>query len=70
MGEAELQPNNNLLIIHAVINIYGDAANEALAFQIATDIEKFWNDADGKVTIRDGWFSKNIYNVNIGRYKN
>ena len=63
MGEAELQPNNNLLIIHAVIIIYGDAANEALAFQIATDIEKFWNDAEGKVAIRDGWFSKKIFDV-------
>ncbi len=63
MGEVELQPNNNLLIIHAVIIIYGDAANEALAFQIASDIEKFWNAAEGKVTIRDGWFSKKIYKV-------
>jgi hypothetical protein len=63
MGEVELQPNNNLLIIHAVINIYGDAATEDLAFQIATDIEKFWNDAGGKVAFRDGWFSKKIYNV-------
>ena len=63
MGEVELQPQNNLLIIHAVIIIYGDAANEALAFQIATDIEKFWNDAEGKVAIRDGWFSKKIYDV-------
>ena len=63
MGEVELQPQNNLLIIHAVIILYGDAANESLAFQIATDIEKFWNDAEGKVAIRDGWFSKKIYQV-------
>jgi len=71
MGEAELQPNNNLLIIHAVIIIYGDAANDGLAFQIATDIEKFWNDAEGKVAIRDGWFSKKSYNVRfriIGKF--
>ena len=71
MGEAELQPANNLLFIHAVINIYGDAANEGLALQIATDIEKFWNDAKGKVAIRDGWFSKRIYQVRfnmIGKY--
>ena len=38
MGEVELQPQNNLLIIHAVIILYGDAANKSLAFQIATDI--------------------------------
>ncbi len=63
MGEVELQPNNNLLFIHAVINIYGDAANEDLGFQIARDIQKFWNDAEGKVAIRDGWFSKKIYDV-------
>ena len=63
MGEAELLPKSNLLIIHAVINIYGDAANEDLAFQIAFDIEQFWNDAEGKVAIRDGWFSKKVYDV-------
>lgn len=63
MGEAELQPNNNLLIIHAVMIIYGDAANDELAFQVAKDIEKFWNDAEGKVAIRDGWFSRKIYDV-------
>ncbi len=63
MGEVELQPENKLLIIHAAIIIYGDAANEALALQIATDIEKFWNDAEGKVAIRDGWFSKKIFHV-------
>ncbi|HEX2684077.1 MAG TPA: peptidase M10 [Ferruginibacter sp.] len=63
MGEAELQPNNNLLVIHAVINIYGDAANEDLAYRIAKDIEEFWNAAEGKVSIRDGFFSKKIYRV-------
>ena len=58
MGEAELQLSNNLLIIHAVINIYGDAANEELSLQIAKDIEYFWNAAEGKVLISTGWFSK------------
>ena len=71
MGEAELKPYSNQLIIHATIIIYGDAANNDLAFHIATHIEKFWNDADGKVSIRDGWFSKKIYKVRfniIGKY--
>ena len=71
MGEVELLPGRNLLIIHAVIIIYGDAANNGLAFQIATDIEKFWNDAEGKVSIKTGWFSKKIYNVRfnmVGEY--
>ncbi len=63
MGEAELQPKNNLLIIHAVIIIYGDAANDELAFQIAKDIEECWNVGEGKVQISDGWFSKKAYNV-------
>jgi hypothetical protein len=63
MGEAELQPNNNLLIIHAVINIYGDAANDDLSFQIAKDIENFWNEAEGKVQIRENWFSRKTYDA-------
>ena len=63
MGEAELQPNNNLLLIHAVIIIYGGAANEDLAFQIAKDIENFWNEAEGKVEKNEGWFSKKTYDV-------
>jgi hypothetical protein len=63
MGEAELQPDKNLLTIHAVIIIYGDVANDELAFQIAADIQNFWNAAEGKVAMRDGWFSKKIYDV-------
>ena len=63
MGEAELQPNNNLLIIHAVINIYGHAANDDLSIKIAEDIESFWNEARGKALITENWFSKKIYNV-------
>jgi hypothetical protein len=63
MGEAELQPNNNLLIIHAVINIYGDAANDELSIRIASDIESCWNEAEGKVAINENWFSKKTYNV-------
>jgi hypothetical protein len=63
MGEAELLHDKNLLIVHAVIIIYGDAANDELALEVARDIEKFWNDAEGKVTIRNGWFSKKTYHV-------
>lgn len=63
MGEVELQPGNNLLIIHAVINIYGDAANDALSMQIAKDIENFWNQAEGKVAIKENLFSKRFYQV-------
>ena len=71
MGEVELQPTNNLLILHAVINIYGDAANDDLSFQIAGDIENFWNEVEGKVAVSEGWFSKKIYHVRFsitGKY--
>jgi len=63
MGEAELQPNNNLLIIHVVIICYGDAANDALSRQIAKDIEDHWNEADGKVQLKESWFTSKMYNV-------
>jgi len=72
MGEAELQPVNDLLIIHAVIIIYGDAAGDELAKHIASDIESFWNAAEGTVSIREKWFSKKIYRVLFkveGRYE-
>ncbi len=51
MGEVELK--NNQLIIHAVIFIYGDAANDDIARFVAADIAHFWNDAQGKATIRN-----------------
>lgn len=63
MGEVELLPDKNLLIIHAVIIVYGDAAHDELAVQLAKDIEKTWNEAEGEVAIRDGWFSKKTYGV-------
>ncbi len=63
MGEAEIQADKNLLTIHAVIIIYGDAANDDLAIQIAQDIQNFWNATEGKVAMRDGWFAKKIYDV-------
>ena len=63
MGEAELRPHSKLLIIHASIIIYGDAANDILAKQIAKDIEEHWNEADGKVQISEGWFVKKTYHV-------
>jgi hypothetical protein len=53
MAEAELLPHKNLLVINAVIFIYGDAANDDIATFIAADIEHFWNDAKGKVVIKN-----------------
>lgn len=63
MGEAELLPNNNLLIIHAVIIIYGEAANDDISFQIARDIENFWNEPEGKVALSENFFSRKTYHV-------
>lgn len=60
MGEAELRPDNNVLIIHAVLIFYGDAANDSLSFQIAKDIEDHWNEAGGTVRIK-----KRLYNVSF-----
>jgi hypothetical protein len=63
MGEAEILPNNNVLVIHAEMIIYGDAANEDLSLQIAADIENYWNAAAGKVIINTGWFAKKHVDV-------
>jgi hypothetical protein len=53
MGEAQLLPHKNQLFINAVIFIYGDAANDAIAKFIAADIAHFWNDAEGIVKIKN-----------------
>ncbi len=63
MGEAELHPYSDKLTIHAAVIIYGDAANDALVIQIAKDIENFWNEANGIVQIRTGWFYRKTYGV-------
>ncbi|MDQ2720096.1 MAG: peptidase M10 [Bacteroidota bacterium] len=58
MGEVELQPKNNLLIIHSTIYFYGNAANEVLSIQVAKDIADHWNEPQGKVIIK-----RNLYNL-------
>ncbi|MEI7734986.1 MAG: peptidase M10 [Ferruginibacter sp.] len=60
MGEAELVSAGNQLIIHAVIIIYGDAANDEVAKYIAADIAHFWNDANGTAII-----DRRQYNVHF-----
>jgi hypothetical protein len=56
MGEAQLLPQKNQLLINAVIFIYGDAASDAIAKFIAADIAHFWNDANGMVTTKSQTF--------------
>jgi hypothetical protein len=51
MSEVEIY--NNTLILHAVIFIYGDAANDDVATFIAADIAHFWNDAKAIATIKN-----------------
>src|SRR6185437_8229167 len=58
MGEVELQPPDNLLIIHSVIYFYGGAATGILSRQIAEDIARHWNKAQGSVIIK-----RNFYKV-------
>ena len=53
MGEVELRTDTNQLIIHSVIFFYGDAASDALSFQIAADIADHWNAAKGKVRLKN-----------------
>jgi hypothetical protein len=52
MGQAELQSDNNLFIIHSTIYFYGNAANDLLSIQIARDIANHWNEPQGKVIIK------------------
>ncbi|HMU09476.1 MAG TPA: peptidase M10 [Ferruginibacter sp.] len=58
MGEAELQSHRNLLIIHAELIFYGDAASEELSIQIAKDVEDHWNEPGGEISISQNWFFK------------
>ncbi len=53
MGEAQILPQKNQLLINAVIFIYGDAASDAIAKFIAADIVHFWNDVEGVVKIKN-----------------
>ena len=53
MGEAEIIKHKKQLIIHAVIFIYGDAASDDMAKFIAADIAHFWNEANGKINIKN-----------------
>ena len=52
MGEAEINKQSRQLIIHSVLFFYGNAANDAISFQIAKDIQQHWNEANGKKIIK------------------
>lgn len=56
MSEVELDKIKKLLIIHADIFFYGNAAGEMLSQQIATDIAKHWNEPGASVKIKNEWY--------------
>jgi hypothetical protein len=58
MGEAEIKPASQQLCIYSTLFFYGDAANDALSLAIAKDIAEHWNEAGGKVRIKNA-----VYNV-------
>ena len=49
MGTAEILQNSRQLIITAHIVLYGSAASEVLAKQVASNIEDHWNEPAGKL---------------------
>jgi hypothetical protein len=51
MGEAELNKSAGEIVIRSVFYFYGDAATGELAEQIATDIQKHWNEPLATVRI-------------------
>jgi len=53
MGEAALKINIHQLCIHSVLFFYGDAASDAFSIAIARDIADHWNEAKGKVIIKN-----------------
>ena len=53
MGEVEINTNTQQIVIHSVIFLYGDAASDKLGFQIAKDIADHWNEARGKVILKN-----------------
>jgi hypothetical protein len=52
MGEAYLDHQSQLLVIHSRIFFYGDAATESLATQIAQDIQQQWNEFSKTVLVK------------------
>ncbi|MFT3910154.1 MAG: peptidase M10 [Ferruginibacter sp.] len=56
MGEAQLDKENRLLIIHADLIFYGNAASGQLSKMIAADVERYWNEPNASVQIHHEWY--------------
>lgn len=62
MGEAEIHKPGMQLIIHSILFFYGGAANTAISFQIALDIQQHWNEISGMTVIK-GKKYKVVFNI-------
>ena len=60
MGEVELHTASHQLVVHSIFYFYGDAADEKLSGQIASDIEMVWNEPQVRVKLAGA-----LYDVNF-----
>ncbi len=52
MGEAEIDTNNRIIIIHSHIITYGNAADETITESIRSEIETMWNEPHATINIK------------------
>jgi hypothetical protein len=57
MGEAELYKQEKILAVRSVIILYGEAASDRLAYQVAQDISFHWNEPAASILIKKEPFS-------------
>lgn len=63
MGEAELDKENHRLTIHADLVLYGNAASDALANEVAASVSQYWNEPGGQVKLGHDWYNL-VFNIN------
>jgi len=56
MGEAELYTSEHKLVIRSTLYLYGEAADQQLAIQMADEITHYWNEPKAQVKIRKDWY--------------
>lgn len=52
MGEAELNKPEKILTVRSVIILYGEAASDRLAYQVAQDIGLHWNEPAASILLK------------------
>jgi hypothetical protein len=60
MGEAELDPFHNTIIITSHISTYGNAADKKITEGLRDEIETMWNEPKGKIYIKGSGFYVNF----------